>query len=57
MSNQEIKSIPHAAGLVVLATAAGAIGGWFTNWALIGAIAGFVLGIVVVVRSWPKSGL
>lgn len=57
MSNQlEIKSPPHAALLVALATGAGAIGGWLMNGALFGAIAGFAAGVAIVVRYWPKRG-
>lgn len=50
----EIKSPPHAALLVALATGAGAIGGWLMNGALFGAIAGFAAGVAIVVRYWPK---
>ena len=52
----EIKSPPHAALLVALATGAGAIGGWLVGAALIGAIAGFAAGVAIVVRYWPKRG-
>jgi hypothetical protein len=52
----EIKSPPHAALLVALATGAGAIGGWLMNGALFGALAGFAAGVAIVVRYWPKSG-
>ena len=57
MSNElEIKSPPHAALLVAMATGAGALGGWLVNWAVIGAIAGFAAGVGIVVRYWPKRG-
>jgi hypothetical protein len=52
----ELKSPPHAALLVALATGAGAIGGWLMNGALFGAIAGFAAGVAIVVRYWPKRG-
>ncbi|HEV7660252.1 MAG TPA: hypothetical protein VGO55_10435 [Allosphingosinicella sp.] len=52
----EIKSPPHAALLVALATGAGAIGGWLVNGALFGAIAGFAAGVAIVVRYWPRRG-
>ena len=55
MSNEtEIKSAPHAALLVALATGAGAFGGWLVGWTLIGAIAGLAAGVGIVVRHWPK---
>jgi hypothetical protein len=50
----EIKSPPHAALLVALATGAGAIGGWLAGAAMIGAIAGFAAGVAIVVRYWPR---
>jgi hypothetical protein len=57
MSNElEIKSPPHAALLVALATGAGALGGWLLGAAMIGAIAGFAAGVGIVVRYWPKRG-
>lgn len=57
MSNEvEIKSPRHAALLVALATAAGALGGWLVNGPLIGAIAGFAAGVAIVIRYWPKRG-
>lgn len=56
MSNQlEIKSPPHAALLVALATVAGAVGGWLFGAATIGAIAGLAAGIGIVVRYWPRD--
>ncbi len=57
MSNElEIKSPPHAALLVALATGAGALGGWLFGAAMLGAIAGFAAGVGIVVRYWPKRG-
>ena len=57
MANElEIKSPPHAALLVALATGAGALGGWLFGAAMLGAIAGFAAGIGIVVRYWPKRG-
>ncbi|HYI49261.1 MAG TPA: hypothetical protein VEX35_12440 [Allosphingosinicella sp.] len=57
MANElEIKSPPHAALLVALATGAGALGGWLFGAAMLGAIAGFAAGVGIVVRFWPKRG-